>query len=114
MPYRYDLSGEGFGRLVLAATDAKIDAIRKLSSRSSGFDVHRSVTQLRDNLVQAMDASGAEEAAGGPDEKQACRNFIAALMMNRCGTAALRAMQGAFGNDTSAKMLAFYSAISDS
>ena len=101
------------GRLVLAASHAKIDAIRKLSSRSSALEIHRACTQLRDNLVQAMNDSGAEAAAGGPDEKQACRNFIAALMMDRCGARSLHAMQGAFGGDTSAKLLALYSAIAD-
>ncbi len=100
-------------RLVLAATDAKIDAIRKISSRSSAFDIHRAVTQLRDNLVQAMEASGAEAAAAGPDAKQACRNFLAALMMNRCGDTALRTMKGVFDGDTPSKLLAFYTAASD-
>ena len=99
------------GRLVLAASNAKIDAIRKLSPRSPGYDIHRAVTQFRDNLMEAMEASGAERAAVGPDEKGACRNFIAALMMHRCGPA-LRNMQGAFGETTS-KMMTFYMSISD-
>ena len=101
------------GRLVAAARKAGIDAIRKLSSRSSGLDIHHAVTQLRDNLVQAMNASGAEEETGGPNEKQACRNFIAALMMDRCGARFLHAMQGAFGGDTPAKLLTFYEAVGD-
>ena len=100
------------GRLVLAATNSKIDAARKLSSRSSGFDIHRAVTEFRDNLVRAMTASGAEEATDGPNEKQACRNFFAAVMMGRCGANTLRAMQGAFAGDTPGKMLAFYEDIS--
>ena len=101
------------GRLVQAANEANIDAMRRISSRSSGLDIHRAVTQFRDNLVRAMDASGAEAAAGGPDEKQACRNFVAALMMRRCGNKALRAMQGAFAGDKTGKMLALYSAIAN-
>ena len=100
------------GRLVLAATNAKIAAARKLSSRSSGFDIHRAVTEFRDNLMRAMTASGAEEATDGPNEKQACRNFFAAVMMGRCGANTLRAMQGAFAGDTPGKMLAFYEDIS--
>ncbi|MBO7688576.1 MAG: hypothetical protein J6V72_19515, partial [Kiritimatiellae bacterium] len=60
-----------------------------------------------------MDESGAEREAGGPDEKQACRNFVAALMMARCGAQALRDMQGAFGGDTAPKLLSFYMAIGD-
>ena len=84
------------GKLVAAATNTPIDAIRKLSSRSSGLAIHRAVTQLRDGLVRTMDASGAEQATGGPEEKQACRNFVAALMMARCGARTVRAMQGAF------------------
>ena len=100
-------------KLVQAAANAKIDAIRKLSSRSSGLDIHRAVTELRDNLVRAMSASGAEEAAGGPDEKQAFRNFLAALMMHRCGEKTLHAMDGAFAGETAGKMLALYSAIAN-
>ena len=101
------------GRLVLAAANAKIDAIRKLSPRSPGYDIHRAVTQLRDNLVSAMNTSGAEREAGGPDEKGACRNFLAALMMNRCGASALRNMQGAFGGETATKLMALYLSISN-
>jgi hypothetical protein len=59
-----------------------------------------------------MDASGAEQEAGGPDEKGACRNFLAALMMNRCGSA-LRNMQGAFGGETASKLMALYLSISN-
>ena len=59
-----------------------------------------------------MTASGAEEATDGPNEKQACRNFFAEVMMGRCGANALRAMQGAFAGDTPGKMLAFYEDIS--
>jgi hypothetical protein len=101
------------GRLVLAATNAKIDGIRKLSSRSSGFDIHRAVTEFRDNLVRAMMASGAEEATDGPNEKQSCRNFFAEVMMGRCGANTLRAMQGAFRGDTVSQMLALYADIGD-
>ncbi len=101
------------GRLVLAATNAKIDGIRKLSSRSSGFDIHRAVTEFRDNLVRAMMASGAEEATDGPNEKQSCRNFFAEVMMGRCGANTLRAMQGAFRGDTASQMLALYADIGD-
>ena len=99
------------GKLVAAAANTPIDAIRKLSSRSSGLAIHRAVTQLRDGLVRTMDASGAEQATGGPEEKQACRNFVAALMMARCGARTVRAMQGAFRGDTAAKMLALYADI---
>ena len=95
------------GRLVLAANEAGVDALRKLSSRSSARDIHRAVTQLRDALVRGMADSGAEQAAAGPDEKQACRNFLAALLMARCG-GKLRAMQGAFRGDTAAKLISFY------
>ncbi len=101
------------GQLVAAAANAKIDAINKLSPRSSGFDIHRAVNQLRDNLVAAMAASGAEDATEGPNEKQACRNFLAALLMDRCGGRTLRTMQGAFNDDKAAKLLAFYVAVSD-
>ncbi len=101
------------GRLVRAAANAKIDAINKLSPRSSGFDIHRAVNQLRDNLVAAMAASGAEDATEGPNEKQACRNFLAALLMDRCGARTLRTMQGAFNDDKAAKLLTFYLAIGD-
>ena len=101
------------GKLVAAANEANIDRMRKISSKSSGLDIHHAVTQFRDNIVHAMESSGAETAAGGPDEKQACRNFVAALMMRRCGNKALRTMQGAFAGDKTGKMLALYSSIAD-
>jgi hypothetical protein len=107
------LSPGMIARLVSAAANAPVDALRKLSSRSSAPTIHRAVTQLRDGLVRAMDLSGAEQAAGGPDEKQACRNFVAALMLKRCGDKTLRAMQGAFRGDTAAKLLSLYAAIGD-
>ncbi|MCR4576190.1 MAG: hypothetical protein K5787_20730, partial [Lentisphaeria bacterium] len=101
------------GKLIRAASNTKIDAIRKLSSRSSGPDIHRAVTQFRDNLVQAMAASGAEEATVGADEKQPCRNFIAAILMNRCGDRTLHAMRGAFEGETAGKLLVLYGAIAN-
>jgi hypothetical protein len=100
-------------KLLAEASKAKLDAIRRLSSSSSAMDIHRAVTQLRENLVSAMESSGAEMAMGGPDEKQACRNFLAAMMVGRCGAKALRAMQGAFAGDLASKLQAFYMAIGD-
>ena len=101
------------GKLIRAASNTKIDAIRKLSSRSSGPDIHRAVTQFRDNIVEAMNASGAEEATVGADEKQPCRNFIAAIMMNHCGDRTLHAMRGAFEGETAGKLLVLYGAIAN-
>ena len=98
-------------RLVSAAANAPVDALRKLSSRSSASAIHRAVTQLRDGLVRAMETSGAEQAATGPEEKQACRNFVAALVLKRCGGKTLRTMRGAFGGDTASKLLSLYSDI---
>ena len=100
-------------KLVQAAANAKIDSMRKLSSRSTGPEIHRAVTELRDNLVQAMALSGAEEAAVGPDEKQACRNFLAVLIMRRCGEKTLAGVNGAFTGDTVGKMFTLYSAIAN-
>ena len=100
-------------KLIAEASNAKIDAIRKLSPRSSAFEIHRAVTEFRDNIVRAMTASGAEAATGGPNEKQACRDFFAAMMMDRCGAQTLRAMQGAFAGDTASKILALYENTSD-
>ena len=99
-------------KLVAEASNAKIGAMRKLSPRSSGPEIHRAVTEFRDNLEQAMNASGAEGATDGPNEKQACRNFFATVMMARCGTNTLRTMQGAFAGDVPGKMVALYSDIS--
>ena len=98
-------------QILTEAFNVKVDAIRKLSSRSSSMEIHRAVTQLRDNLKHIMDSTGAELAAGGPDEKQACRNFLAAVMMDRCGARALREMKGAFEGDLPSKMQAFYMAV---
>ena len=99
-------------KLVLEASKAKIDAIRKLSPHSSALEIHRAITQFSDNIVKVMVASGAEEKTDGANEKQACRNFIAAVMIDRCGgDKALRAMQGAFAGDKPAKMLALYESV---
>ena len=100
-------------KLVAQATNAKMDAVRKLSPHSSGMEIHRAVTEFRDNLMNIMMDSGAEEATGGPAEKLSCRNFIAAMMMDRCSAKTLRAMQGAFAGDVPGKILALYSDISD-
>lgn len=100
-------------KLVAEASNAKIDSIRKLSPRSSGVEISRAVSQFSDNLDQAMNASGAEEATDGPNEKQACRNFFATVMMSRCSANTLRTMQGAFTGEVPGKMLALYSDIAD-
>ena len=100
-------------KLVAEASNAKIGAMRKLSPRSSGPEIHRAVTEFRDNLERAMNASGAEGATDGPNEKQACRNFFATVMMARCGANTLRTMQGAFVGDVPGKMVALYSDISE-
>ena len=102
-------------KLVLEATNAKVDAIRKLSPNSSALEIHRAITQFSDNIVNAMNLSGAESKTDGANEKQACRNFIAAVMIDRCGGAnSLRAMQGAFAGDKPGKMLSLYESVVNS
>ena len=101
-------------KLVMEATNAKITAARRLSPRASGIEIHRAVTEFRDNLMHIMTASGAEMAAAGAPEKQACRNFISTLIMARFNANALRTMQGAFGGDVPGKIAALYSEISSS
>ena len=99
-------------KLVAEAANAKITAVRKLSPRASGIEIHRAVTEFRDNLMNIMTSSDAETAASGAPEKQACRNFISTLIMSRFDARTLRAMQGAFDGDIPGKMVAFYSEIS--
>jgi len=99
-------------KLVAEAANAKITAVRRLSPRASGIEIHRAITEFRDNLMNIMTSSGAEMAADGAPEKQACRNFISTLIMGRFDANALRAMQGAFGGDVPGKMVALYSEIS--
>ena len=99
-------------KLVAEAANAKITAVSKLASRASGIEIHRAITEFRDNLMRIMTSSGAEMAATGAPEKQACRNFIATLIMGRFNANALRTMQGAFGGDVPGKMVALYSEIS--
>ena len=102
-------------KLVLEASNAKIDAIRKLSPRSSALEIHHAISQFSENIVTAMNLSEAEAKTDGANEKQACRNFIAGVMMGRCGGAkSLRAMQGAFAGDTPAKMLSLYESVVNS
>ena len=102
-------------KLVLEASNAKIDAIRKLSPRSSALEIHHAISQFSENIVTAMNLSEAEAKTDGANEKQACRNFIAAVMIGRCGGAnALRAMQGAFAGDKPGKMLSLYESVVNS
>ena len=102
-------------KLVLEASNAKIDAIRKLSPRSSALEIHHAISQFSENIVTAMNLSEAEAKTDGANEKQACRNFIAAVMIDRCGDAnALRAMQGAFAGDKPGKMLSLYESVVNS
>ena len=78
-------------------------------------EIHHAISQFSENIVTAMGLSEAEAKTDGANEKQACRNFIAAVMMGRCGGAkTLRAMQGAFAGDTPAKMLVLYESIVNS
>ena len=101
-------------KLIAEASNAKITAVRKLSPRASGIEIHRAVTEFRDNLMNIMTSSGAEMAASGAPEKQACRNFISTLIMGRFDAKTLRTMQGAFGSDVPGKVVALYSEISRS
>ncbi|MBQ3808150.1 MAG: hypothetical protein II840_09380 [Kiritimatiellae bacterium] len=102
-------------KLVLEASNAKIDAIRKLSPRSSALEIHHAISQFSENIVTAMNLSEAEAKTDGANEKQACRNFIAGVMIGRCGGAnALRAMQGAFAGDKPGKMLSLYESVVNS
>ena len=102
-------------KLVLEASNTKIDAIRKLSPRSSALEIHHAISQFSENIVTAMNLSEAEAKTDGANEKQACRNFIAAVMIDRCGGAnALRAMQGAFAGDKPGKMLSLYESVVNS
>ena len=102
-------------KLVLEASNAKIDAIRKLSPRSSALEIHHAISQFSENIVTAMNLSEAEAKTDGANEKQACRNFIAGVLIGRCGGAnALRAMQGAFAGDKPGKMLSLYESVVNS
>ncbi len=47
-------------KLVLEASNAKIDAIRKLSPRSSALEIHHAISQFSENIVTAMNLSEAE------------------------------------------------------
>ena len=102
-------------KLVLEASNAKIDAIRKLSPRSSALEIHHAISQFSENIVTAMNLSEAEAKTDGANEKQACRNFIAGVMIGRCGGAnALRVLQGAFAGDKPGKMLSLYESVVNS
>ena len=102
-------------KLISEASNAKIDAIRKLSPHSSALEIHHAITQFSENIANAMNLSEAEAKTDGANEKQACRNFIAAVMIGRCGGAnALRAMQGAFAGDKPGKMLSLYESVVNS
>lgn len=71
-------------KLFAEVANVKVDAIRRLSSKSSAIEIHRAVTQIRDNIMKAMEFSGAVMACGAisgaesgreifNNEKEKCR-----------------------------------------
>lgn len=97
--------------MVRAVKNANIGDIKKLSTSAQGLVIHRAVEQFTRLQAELSVASGAEEAFQGGDEHDAARNFIANLLIARCGQSNVAKMQRALNGDAAKKMIFVYNAI---
>lgn len=100
------------GKIVGATSGLKVDLMKKLTPDASGLQLHKAIGQFRTNLQRAMISSGAEKALEGGDELEPCRNFVANLLLAKCGEASIAKMRQAFGTEKMTKLYALYNSIS--
>ena len=96
--------------IIHSANAANISNIKKLSGSSSGEAIHKAVesfTRLQEDLAVS---SGAEEAFEGADEKVTLRDFIAQLVVARCGRSATAKIQAALSGENAQKLAFLYNA----
>ena len=94
--------------IIRAVKNANIGDIKKLASSSQGAAIHRAVAQFTRLQVELSVASGAEAALDGADEKSAARNFVAELLIAKCGASNVAKMQQALSGDNARKMVSVY------
>ena len=96
--------------IIRSVNAANISDIKKLSGSSSGVAIHKAVeqfTRLQEDLALS---SGAEEAFDGADEKVTVRDFIAQLVVAKCGRSATAKIQSAINGENAQKLVFIYNA----
>jgi hypothetical protein len=96
------------GGIVNSVSGLKVDAMKHLSPSSSCSAIHKAIVQFDANIEEAMTSSGAARALEGGDELEPARNFVADLMLSKCGSSAVAKMQQAFNTDKMKKLVTFY------
>ena len=88
---------------------ANIGDIKKLSGSSSGVAIHKAVEQFTRLQEELAVSSGAEAACEGSDEKVAMRDFIANLVVAKCGHSAAAKIQPSLNSENAQKLSYIYS-----
>ncbi len=96
--------------IVRAVKNADVGDIKKLSGSSRGLAIHKAVEQFTRLQVELAVSSGAEAALDGADEKVAARDFIADLLVAKCGASNVAKMQAALSGDNAKKTAFLYDA----
>ena len=97
-----------FTKMVKEAQAMKTNYVRKLSTSSSGQQIHRAVRQFMDNLNNGVNKSGANKALVGGDELTAARDFFAELHFAKCSASTLNKVRNALASETTSKLHKFY------
>ena len=88
---------------------ASIGNIKKLSGSSSGVAIHKAVEQFTRLQEDIAVSSGAEASLEGSDEKVSMRDFIAHLVVAKCGHSAAAKIQSAINSENAQKLVHIYS-----
>ena len=100
-----------FAAMIRLSRSAAVGSVAKITTRSSALDLHKAVAQF-EKAVHAVSVESKADALDGADEKDVCRDFIAGLVLDKCGTAACRNIQAALSAPSASKLLAIYNDIS--
>ena len=108
-----DLGGKSAQPGIIASIIHSVNAvsignIKKLSGSSSGLAIHKAVEQFTRLLEDLAVSSGAEAAFEGTDEKVAIRDFIAHLVVAKCGRSAAAKIQSAINSQNAQKLVRIY------
>lgn len=96
--------------IIRSVNAANISDIKKLSGSSSGVAIHKAVEQFTRLQEDIALSSGAEEAFDGVEEKVSLRDFIAQLVVAKCGRSAAAKIQSALSGENAQKLAFIYSA----
>ena len=99
-------------KLVQTANDAPLKVFGKLSGGSSVMDIHKAVMQMHKTIKTAMISSGAEKLDGA-DEKMGARDFVATVLLSRCGKGGLANIRRALDSQNASALNEYYSLSDD-